>query len=898
MKKLVILLFLFSENFVYSQAPANIKIDGLYFGTLESVLNRISQKHGIVFSFDKELANSINIEERPFQQSLEEFLDKICRTNKLKYYTSNDKVIHIIERWENQNLKKLDGVKSYRGKPKRYNITLSGKIIDNSTRETLPFVNIAVKGTTIGGATNVDGHFTLVNVPCDTVTLICSYIGYEKQTLYLTPESPINNLLIELNVASQEIKEVVVTGQKQDILEANEKTSMIKLTPLKLNTLPNLGEKDILRSFQLMPGISAANENSSGLYVRGGTPDQSLVLYDGFTVYNVEHLFGFFSSFNSNAIKDVQLYKGGFDAKFGGRLSSVVEITGKEGDRKRFNACVDIGMLSMNAFTESPIGEKSSVIVSFRRSWQSPVYNKIFNQFNTQSDNTNSQEPPGQDNNNLKSYFYDINAKFTHRISENENISFSFYNGADDLDNSIKPRGPEGGPGGGPGGGGGIHDFSMKSTDLTYWGNTGSSLKWSKNWNDKFFTNALLSFSNYFSKRDRSTGGSYVDEDGNTQTINRGVLENNNLLDYTAKVDFEYKLTNKHKLEFGAQSIFNSINYSYSQNDTLKIIDRKTNGATLSGYLQDKMNFLNEKLNVTTGLRYNYFTNTSKSYIEPRIGASYQLNSRLKLKSSIGRYYQFAKRVVREDILQGSRDFWALADGEKLPVSSSNHFIAGFSYETKDFLIDVEGYYKSLSSLSEYSLRFETMRQNVSYEENYQIGSGVAEGIDFLFQKKYGDYTGWIGYTIGRVINKFNNYGNYYFYASNDVSHEFKLVNSYKWRKWDFSATWIFATGKPYTAPEGGYQLTLLDGTTRDYINVTVKNGMRLPAYHRLDVSASYNFILGPDSPCTLGFSVFNLYNRSNIWYNEYEIIENQIIKTPVKFLGITPNISLNIKFR
>jgi len=274
------------------------------------------------------------------------------------------------------------------------------------------------------------------------------------------------------------------------------------------------------------------------------------------------------------------------------------------------------------------------------------------------------------------------------------------------------------------------------------------------------------------------------------------------------------------------------------------------------------------------------------------------MNSKLKFKASIGTYYQFAKRVVREDIMQGSRDFWALADGKKLPVSSSNHFIAGFSYETKDYLIDVEGYYKSLSNLSEYSLRFDLRPGSASYEENFLIGSGVSKGIDFLFQKKYGDYTGWIGYTIGQVTNSFDEYGDYTFYASNDVTHELKLVNSYKWRNWDFSATWIYATGKPYTAPEGGYQLTLLDGTTKDYINVTVKNGMRLPAYHRLDVSSTYNFKLGDVFPCSLSFSIFNLYNRSNVWYNEYEILDNQILETPVKFLGITPNINFTVKFR
>jgi hypothetical protein len=891
MKRLpFVFIFLLLIKVVGAQSILETKINGLYFSTLDVALDRISQQHNVVFQFDRTRAKGIRIEERPFNQPLSKFIGEICKENKLKYYVNAEGAICLIERWENPNLNKFEVQKTYTGKPEKYNFTLTGKVIDITTRETLPFVNLSVKGTSIGAATNVDGYFTLVNVPSDTVTIECTYIGYEKQTLFLNPTIPTKDLMVEMIISSQELKEVVVIGEKQDIMKTNEKTSMIKLTPIKLGTLPSMGEKDIFRAFQLMPGISAANENSSGLYVRGGTPDQTLVLYDGFTVYNVEHLFGFFSAFNPNAIKDVQLYKGGFDAKFGGRISSVVEITGKDGDRKDFNACADIGTLAVNSFFETPIGQKTSAIFSFRRSWKSPIYNKIFEQFNTEPDNPMPGRFGQNENNSITSYFYDINAKVTYRPSEDELVSLSFYNGADDLDNSIEPS---------MGGGGmRISGFSMKSTDLTYWGNTGASIRWSKNWSNKFFTNGLGSYSNYFSKRDRSTGGSFIDPDGVSKSINRGIFENNNLLDYSTKIDCEYKRTHNHIIEFGAQTLYNSIDYTYSQNDTIAIIDRHTNGATLTGYLQDKMNFFNEKLLITNGLRYNYFANTSGNYFEPRAGASYQLTPKIKLKSSFGIYYQFAKRVIREDILQGSRDFWALADGNRLPVSSSTHYIFGFSYDTNNFLVDIEGYYKKLENLSEYSLRFDPKPGSVSYEESFLVGSGFARGIDFLLQKKHGNFTGWIGYTLGEVINKFDAYGNYYFYASNDVTHEFKVVNSYKWLNWDFSATWVFATGKPYTAPEGGYQLTLLDGTVRDYINVSVKNGLRLPDYHRLDIAASYKFILGPNSPAVVSFSVFNLYNRTNSWYNEYEIIDYQVIETPVKFLGITPNINLTIKFR
>ncbi|HML83952.1 MAG TPA: TonB-dependent receptor, partial [Bacteroidales bacterium] len=212
------------------------------------------------------------------------------------------------------------------------------------------------------------------------------------------------------------------------------------------------------------------------------------------------------------------------------------------------------------------------------------------------------------------------------------------------------------------------------------------------------------------------------------------------------------------------------------------------------------------------GLRYNLFTPTSGSYFEPRINSSYQILPWLKLKASAGKYYQFARRVIREDILQGSRDFWVLSDNDNLPVSSSDQVALGFSVENRDLLFDAEVYFKKLYNITEYSLRYTYNPKEVDYEESFYTGNGEVRGIDLLLQKKSGKFNGWIGYTLGQVVNRYPDFGNYDFYASNDVTHEFKLVGSYQMKNWVFGATWIYTTGRPYTAPEGGYQVTLLDG--------------------------------------------------------------------------------------
>ena len=907
MQKLLLLALLFCAATAAAQNADSVRLDRLYYGGIDKILDEITAEHKVKFEFDRAKLAKIRYEKRPFNQPLFKFLDAMCRQNELKYMRLTDGSIRILGENDNPETDALTKPRAQRqvaatptgeGEKRsvaanwqiRKNVTVSGKITDRATGEALPFVTVRVRNAAIGTTANVDGQFTLLSVPTDTSSLIFTYVGYEPVEIFLAPDAPFMALEVGMS-AEATLTEVVITAEREELLRASEQVSMFKMTPAKLSTLPSLGENDIFRSFQLMPGISAANEHTSGLYVRGGTPDQALTLYDGFTVYNVDHLFGFFSAFNSNSIKDVQLYKGVFDAKYGGRLSSVVEITGKDGNNRRFNAGVDVSLLSMNVWMEQPFGDKFTTILTFRRSWQSPLYNKIFERFSgeneTENDNPFAREFGAQ----VSSHFYDVNAKATWKPNAKDVYSLSFYNGADNLDNSIRPQLPAGFGGGGP------RALNIGVTDLTKWGNTGMSLKWSRRWNERLYSNTLVSYSNYFSTRDRSTAGSFTNADGEEQDIRRGTLENNNLNDFSGKTDWEWKFVPGQQLEFGFGATQNDIAYSYSQSDTAKLLDRQSEGFTITAYLQDKASFFKEKLIVTPGIRVSHFSPTGKLYYEHRANMSLKITDKIKFKAATGLYYQFAKRVIREDILSGSRDFWVLADSNQLPVASSNQYVAGVSWENKNWLFDVEAYYKTLDGISEYSLRFEPGRpgQVVNYEEAFYNGTGIARGIDFLLQKKYGRFNGWLGYTLGEVRHNFPVYGESDFYASNDVTHEFKVVGLYKWRKWDFSATWIYATGKPYTAPEGGYQITLLDGTTQDFLNISAKNANRLPAYHRFDVAATYNFSIA-GAPCTIGLSIFNLYNRQNVWYKEFEIIDQTVIETDVNYLGITPNLSFRLR--
>lgn len=650
-----------------------------------------------------------------------------------------------------------------------------------------------------------------------------------------------------------------------------------------------------------MPGISASNESSSGLYVRGGTPDQNLILYDGFTVYHVDHLYGFYSAFNSNALKDIRLYKGGFESKYGGRISSVTEITGKDGNQKVFNMGADLSLLSINGFVEIPVGTKFTSLIAYRRSYKGLLYNSIFEKFNGTDEPEESEGAegrPGMDSqtSTVTNYFYDLNGKFTYRPNSKNIFAFSIFNGTDKLDNSSDREASSFG-----GGGGG---FGMNTTDLTRYGNIGSSMKWSKKWTDKLFGTSIISYSNYYSKRDRTSERTIFDDDGNSSTSTTGVLENNNLKDYSLKSDYQLDMLKNATLNFGLFGSWYDIIYDYSDNDTAKIID-KHNEALLAGvYLQSKLTAFNEKLSFTPGIRANYFQSTNELYFEPRASASYKLNSMFTLKGAVGKYYQFVNKVTREDILSGSKDFWLLSNENSIPVSSAIHYDLGLSWDNLEYLFGVEAYYKKIENLTEYSLRFNMSPLGVDYDENFFSGHGFAQGLEFLAQKNSGKINGWISYTIGTAQNQFDIYGSDYFPANQDVTHEFKIVGLYKYRRWDFSATWIYATGRPYTAPSGAYTVTLLDGTEQEYFTVTSKNGLRLPAYHRADISANFKILMGTKTDRKrrelgyIGISIFNVYDRQNVWYKEFTIEDGEILETNVSYLGFTPNLTLSIKLR
>lgn len=768
---------------------------------------------------------------------------------------------------------------------------ISGVVKSNDNQERLPFANIIVKGSTEGTTSNVDGYFSLINTSEEEIILQVDYVGFgSKEVVVPAGSEDVKNLEIKLS-SGITMDEVVIQGKSYKVMNASEGISSIQVSPAQLKLLPNVGEVDIFRSLQLLPGVSGSNESSSGLFVRGGTPDQNLVLLDGMTVYNVDHFFGFFSAFNADAVKDVQLYKGAFPAKYGGRLSSVVDLTGTTGDPSELHGSVGLNLLNARASLQIPLFKKGSLSFSGRRSYtdiiRSGLYNNIFGVF------SQTERPPPVDGLEVNTiepdfYFFDFNSKLSFNPTEKDVIALSYYSGADHLvefNDITVERGM------GP-----TILINLDVDENSDWGNRGVSAKWSRQWNPKWYSNLLIASSNYFSEYDRKVDIDVSIVEQNRQVLDRTILsiEDNDVKDVTFRLDNELQVSSKHKLEFGVLGTLAEVDYQFVRDDTLTILDIEQDAKYAAAYFSDTWQPI-PNLFINAGIRGTYYDLSDEIYWAPRFSFQYNLTNRIKLKGGYGKHFQFVNRIVNENVTEGSRDFWLLADDDLVKVSNADHYVLGAAYETDGYIFDVEAYRKDLNNLAEFSLRFQ--RNDIDLDQLFFLGNGYSEGVEFLLQKKRGDYTGWVSYTLARVRNTFPGINNdFEFSALHDQRHEFKMVHSYEMDQWRFAATFVFASGKPFTEPAGQYSIDLLDGRSFSYISVGAKNASRLPAYHRMDLSAHYLYEWG-GFQMDVGLSIFNLYGRRNVWYREYDFNQRPPIISEVRYLGFTPNLSVDFKF-
>ena len=765
--------------------------------------------------------------------------------------------------------------------------TLSGKIVEKGSGEPLSFATVRIEETGDGVVANVDGFFSLVNIRQDSITIEVRFVGYASRKLRVAPGKGL--LSIDLEPMQDQLDEVVISGQSYKVFDASSGISATTLSTKQLALMPSIGEPDIFRSLQMLPGVSSTSESSSGLYIRGGTPDQNLTLLDGMTVYKVDHFFGFFSAFNTKAIKDVRLYRGAFPARYGGRTSGVVELTGKTGSFEQMSGGLSMSLLSLGGYFEMPISPKLSLMVAGRRSYTEIIKSGLYQDLLSNLSNDNDlRGTPLEGATNIGTeptfYFYDLNAKISYRPGGQDLISLSTYHGKDYLDES--------------------QDFNRYLTpqlllryqlqEETDWGNTGLSSRWSRQWSPRFYSNVLLAGSTYFSNYDRDERVLLVREDSTLFDRSRKTREDNEVTDLSARADLEWQVARNSKAEFGFSHTANTIDYRNVRDDSLVLLDRAQEAAYSAFYASNESTI--GKLTILAGLRLSRYEYSDDWLIEPRFNLSFQLSPKVKLKTAYGRHYQFANQIVNQNLSEGSREFWLLADGDLIDLSNATHYVGGASYEVDGWLLDMEAYHKDLGGINEFSLQFRR-GINDGVEELFRRGTGIARGGELLLQKKQGKYTGWISYTLSDIRHTFPELNEgYAFRPLHYQRHEFKTVHSVEVDTWTFGLNFIYGSGKPFSEPENRYEIGLLDGRTLQYVGVGPKNASYNPAYIRLDLSAHYGFAWGK-ADADLGLSLFNLMGRKNIWYTEYDFGQTPPLINQVTYLGFTPNLLFSIDF-
>lgn len=751
--------------------------------------------------------------------------------------------------------------------------TISGTIKDAQTGETLIGATLRIKELPqIATSTNAYGFYSL-SAPEGNYTLLFSYIGYTpfSRTITLTRSQVVNQSLS----SKTELNEVVINANKRNNDNVSSpQMGLEKINMAQINNVPVLmGEKDILKTISLMPGVKSGGEGNTGFYVRGGASDQNLILLDEATVYNASHLLGFFSTFNSDAIKDVSLYKGGMPAQYGGRLSSVLDIKMNDGNSKAFSVQGGVGLIASRLKVEGPIvKDKGSFMISARR-----TYADLFLKASSDSVIKGSSL-----------YFYDINAKANYRFDDKNAIYISGYFGKDVL--------------------------GLKNTFGTNWGNATGTVRFNHLFSDKLFSNTSLIYSNY-----NYTIQSFSSEDSFKAT--------SKITDLNFKEDFQYALNNNHSLRFGVNVLHHTIapgeiSSPESSSFNSKSTERRY-GLETAIYLSDDWK-ITEKLNLLYGLRlsgmmllgpgtFNTYdaagnTITSRTYasnqsvknylnLEPRISASYTINEQNSVKASYNRNTQNI-HLLTNSTSSSPTDLYVMSSNNIKP-EIANQFSAGYFRNFKDnmFELSAELYYKDLQNQIDYKDGAQLI-VNQDVESQLTFGSGRAYGIELSLKKKYGRFNGWIGYTLSKTERKFDaiNHGNYY-PARQDRTHDFSVVGIYKLNeRWTFSSTFIYGTGNAVSFPTGKYSV---GGLTN--FSYSERNGYRQPASNRLDIGATLEGKNKGRYQSSWTFGIYNVYGARDpytITFRESEKIPNttEAVKTSIFALPI-PSVTWNFKF-
>ncbi len=762
--------------------------------------------------------------------------------------------------------------------------TLNGYIKDSLSGETLIGANLLAKPVGRGVTSNQYGFYSITLLE-GKYTITCSFSGYENKEIFLQLNKN-QEISIALLPIRTQIQEVVVSTKKRDNNVKTAQMGKIDINVANAKALPAfLGEVDLLKTLQLLPGVKSAGEGNSGFFVRGGNADQNLILLDDAVVFNPGHLFGFFSVINADAIKNVSLIKGGMPAQYGGRLSSVIDIAMKEGNLNKLEVDAGIGLIASRVSIQGPIKKnKASFIVSARRTYID-VLTKPF------IPKTNSFYGSGY-------YFYDLNAKMNYKIGDKDRLYLSGYFGRDQFDFRNAER-------------------SFKTS--IPWGNATATLRWNHIFNNKLFSNTTLVYNDY-------------NFTFNGTQNNFNIIFKSGIRDFGAKTDYDWFVTPEHKLKFGAQFTYHTFFPSTlsGNQDTVQFTpdNAKVKYANeYAAYIQDDWE-IGKKIKINYGLRYSIFQQigsyttytrdvdgnkldsnvigkgkTVKAYagFEPRFTFRYALNDNESFKAAITRNLQYI-HLVSSNGNTLPTDLWVPSTNIVKPQICWQYAIGYFrNFNNGMFETSIEAYYKTMENQIEYREGF-TPNTLKDAEEDFVFGKGWSYGTEMYINKVKGKFTGWLSYTLSWTNRQFDKINSGITYpAKYDRRHDLSITGSYALNnKWKFSSVFVYASGNATTLPEKYY---FVNGVlTQEYSNV---NAYRLPAYHRLDVAATYTPIPKKQHKYKSSwvFSIYNLYSRQNpyfIYFDQTGSLAGGDLKIQAKQVSlfpVIPSVTWNVKW-
>jgi len=752
-------------------------------------------------------------------------------------------------------------------------VTVGGIIKSKADGETV--IGATVKADSTAATISNEYGFYSLSIPAGTYVLEISSIGMEtiKMPLTVTKDTTIN---LKMNDGNSNLQEVVITENTGGRSLKSAQTSVEKLSMKEIEHIPVLfGEKDVMKAIQLLPGIKSAGDGNAGMFVRGGAADQNLILLDEAPVYNASHLLGFFSTFNSDALKDITVYKGGMPARYGGRLSSVLDIRMNDGNNQDFDVSGGVGLISAKLNVEGPIQkDKSSFLITGRRTY-ADMFLKLSDEYKDNS-----------------LYFYDLNAKVNYILGDKDRLYLSGYFGKDKLGASF-----------GDGEGFGLD-----------WGNSTGTLRWNHIFSNSLFSNTSLIYSNYNYNISIKSGAYDFDIKSRIQDLN-------------LKEEMQWYLNNNNTIKFGYNIIHHNIKPGEVESNNLNALNSM---ALQSRYALENIIYasnnwkVNNKLNVEYGAKLGTFTilgagdyynldgngnvkdtmhynsgQAVKTYLnlEPRLSASYMLNKVSSVKASYARNTQNL-HLISNSTSSSPTDKW-LASTNIIKPEISDQVSLGYyrDFANDKYELTVEGYYKTMQHQIDYRDGANVYLNSNAIESQLLFGKGRAYGVEFLFKKKVGRLSGWISYTLSKTEKQIDGINNDQWYnARQDRTHDFAIVASYELsRKWTLSANWVYYTGDAVTFPAGKYQV---DGQTVYYY--TNRNAYRMPAYHRLDLGATCKLAQRKRWSSELAFSLYNAYGRENAYTIIFRDNKDDATKTEavkIALFKFIPSISYNFKF-